>query len=306
MVRDKPAYCYDSGCPLASKGRGFALGCGASTSPISILFERPSDDELAYTFGGPCPSKIPPAAWAEMVKWQEEEVQRRHAAFPELEARFTHRGAPVRGMSGAELRQWVLPTVGGGRLEDYFLENVLHCSAPKNAGDDSYPIGEERAAAEACCAHWNRVARPKTFDVAITSLHPASMLKSQGGGIVALPLQIDTFAKARAFAKEGKRVLILAGGKAAKFILGYGEAVTKWAGHYQKETEGTWLKRNERIQTGLRLAAWIQTNEGSSVKPRKKKSIASTTNEPTISGVHSRRRKKRIAPPIPGMEVLGM
>jgi hypothetical protein len=51
-VPDKPPYCYESGCPMAYKGRGFALGCGDPSAPVSILFERPAEDEIGYTMAG--------------------------------------------------------------------------------------------------------------------------------------------------------------------------------------------------------------------------------------------------------------
>jgi hypothetical protein len=306
-MKDKPNYCYSSGCPLAEKGKGFALGCGNPYSKIGVMFERPAEDEIAYTFGGPRPPQIPFDIWQKIVAWQKEEYERRREAFPELDTddqrRFLVRGAPVRGASGAEIRQWVLPYVGGEKegLEGLFLENVLHCASKKSG---EYPKGDERIAAEACCVHWNRlipaplrdkllvyvptkgvfseqevspteksgvghhksslgsgevsVLPEEIFDsigIAIWSLHPAGLLRDSGGGIVALPLQQDTFSKARAFAQQTSfKVLLLAGGKAAKFWSGFGEAVTKWCGHYVKETLETWQARMKRISEGLRVA----------------------------------------------------
>lgn len=298
-MKDKPEYCYSSGCPLANKGRGFSLGSGDPSSPISIMFERPADDEIAYTFGGPKPPGMSDATWDGVKKWQAEELERRRIAFPELDTpeqrRFLMRGAPVRGASGAELRQWVLPTIGGKTsLEDYYLENVLHCAA-KETGD--YPKAGEREAAEGCCAHWNRLlsVEPR-IDVNIISLHPAGLIRETGGGIVALPLQIDSFVKARAFSKAGKKVLLLAGGAAAKFWLNFGDTVTKWCGHYETETEGTWKKRMARIAEGIASIPFLGKK-----KPRKKKEEST----PTTKRTGTTRRSRHRAAPIPGMEALG-
>lgn len=345
-VRDKPDYCYEIRCPLAAKGRGFALGSGPIDAPLSILFERPATDEIGYTFGGPAPAGVSSELWAKVLTWQRDEIERRRFRWPELDTpsqrRFLTRGAPVRGMSGAELKMWVLPAVGGVQLDECQLENVLHCAGK----DNEYPTGNERAAAEACCSHWSRLvgatggqgSHPPQVDV--VSLHPASMLKEQGGGIVSLPLQVESFIKARTFLQAEtsldprrgvKRVLILAGGKAAKFWLGYAEAVTKWVGHYCRETEELWKKRKERILRGLSLAAWMvehpsgkglrrNSNAATATKPRSgailsrrqrklKQSVESTTSrpsplpsEPRATGKRGARKR---APRIPSMEVLG-
>lgn len=312
--RDKPVYCYQSGCPLADKGKGFALGAGDPKSAIAILFERPADDELSYTFGGPRPPKISEERWKEELKWQKEEYERRRLAFPELDneqdRKFLLRGAPVRGASGAELNLWVFPMAGGGRLEDYFLENVLHCASPKN----EYPKGEDRKLSESCCAHWNQLikfgepttpnAKPFTIDVSVVSLHPAGLIKDVGGGIVALPLQVDTFAKARAFVKAGKKVLILAGGKASYFWSHFAEAVTRWCGHFTWETEETWQRRMNRILLGQQLAT-MPESERKKKKSRKKKAPESMELFPESTETTGMKRRKR-APKIPGMGALGL
>lgn len=295
-MRDKPNYCYDINCPLAKKGKGFALGCGdPAFAKVAIMFERPAADEIAFTFGGPRPPQIPEPTWRQILDWQRAELNRRKAAFPDLDTedqrRFIFHGAPVRGMSGAEIRQWVLPTVGGGQLEDYYLENVLHCAAP----DNEYPAGDIKEAAEACCVHWNRL---KDFnpEASIVSLHPAGILKEQGGGIVALPLQWMTFSKAISFSRQGVRTLILAGGKAVKFWLGYAESVTRWAGHYIKETDLTWHRRTEKWKAAMDLLKANPTGLGQKKKRVKK--------EVDPERVLQRRSRKR-APEIPGMQVFG-
>lgn len=296
--QDKPEYCFSSNCPQAVRGRGFALGCGPTSAAVSIMFERPTEDELAYSLKGPLPPNCSTATAAAIVKWREEEIARRRAAYPELEERFIIRGAPTRGMSGAELSTWVFPAVGGLTMEECYLENVLHCAAPGEA--EMYPKADEAEVAEACCAHWNRLITedwpiqssnaPSHFvDVSVVSLHPASLLKDEGGGIVALPLQIDSFKKAKAFAKSGLRILVLAGGRATKFWLGYGAAVTRWIGHWQNETEATWTARMSRIGEGLKKVAegpWVKRSG------RKKQSTKSTeSSEP-------RKPRKKKGPPM--------
>lgn len=298
-VGDKPDYCYSSGCPMAAKGRGFALGCGDTNAPISILFERPAEDEIVYFLDTQTkPSGMSQETWQQVKKWREEEIARRRAIYPDLPERFLVRGAPVRGASGQELSQWAFPMAGGGiQLENCFLENVLHCAAPSSSEKDLYPKGAERLKSEACCAHWNRRVQsgPGSIDVSIVSLHPAGLLKDKGGGITALPLQADSFIKARSFAREGRRLLVLAGGKAAKFWLGYAEAVTRWVGHYQEESEATWQKRLARIAHGLTISLVKKT--------KKKKSLDPSQTQPETA---SRRRKKRAPEPVIGMEEFGL
>lgn len=280
---------------MAEKGRGFALGSGDPSSPISILFERPAEDEIIYLLDTTRkPDGMSPETWKHVKAWREAELIRRRAAYPELENRFLLRGAPVRGASGGELTQMAFPMAGGGiHLEDCFLENVLHCAAP--AGGDSYPTGAERLKAEACCTHWSRLSKESGIDVSIVSLHPAGLLREEGGGITALPLQADSFSKARSFVTEAKKVLVLAGGVAAKFWLGYAESVTKWVGHYARETEETWTRRLGRLQRGLTVSL--------EKKSRKRKKAA---DERVGENEELKPRRRKRAPKIPGMEAFGM
>lgn len=291
---------------MSEKGRGFALGSGDPNAKISILFERPAEDELAFVLDTKTkPDGMSIDTWSHIRKWREEEIARRRVAYPELEDRFILRGAPVRGASGQELRTWALPMAGGGlELEDCFLENVLHCAAPGHDEKLSYPKGQERLKAEACCSHWSRLPLlPQDIPdslVCVISLHPASLLRDKGGGIVALPLQADTFKKAKSFAKAGKKVLVLAGGKAAKWWLGYGEAVTRWLGHYQQEDEKSWQRRLQRIQDGLSISL-----TGSRIRSKKvKASATSASEEPQTSAPKKRTRCKK--PDLTGMEAFNV
>jgi hypothetical protein len=299
--RAQPDYCFDVNCPLAGKSRGFALGCGdPSTAKLAILFERPAESEIGFFLTDPLPPTVPQDTRMRIETWRKAEIERRHLAFPALEDRFILKGAPVRGASGAELEGLVFPQVGGLKLDDCFLENTLHCASPDD--DHLYPHGVEKEVAEACCAYWNRLVQIETPwerevfvpEAVVASLHPAGLLKEKGGGIVALPLQIDTFKKAMSFVKqEGMKVLVLAGGKAVKWWLGYGESVTRWCGHYAAEDGETWSSRIARQVKGMELVPMAGNSSGNST---------SDTN-PTIL----RRRKKPSKPPvqpIPGMEVL--
>ena len=83
-------------------------------------------------------------------------------------------------------------------------------------------------------------------DFSVVNFHPDDIIKS----VVALPLQIAAFKIAKELADEGHKVVVCCGGKAAKAFLGYGENVTRWVGHCQKETELTRKLRRERL--GLR------------------------------------------------------
>src|SRR2546430_2477924 len=87
----KPAYCWDSGCPMAplGKGRGFALGCGDTGSQVSFLFERPAEDELAFVLDTKTkPEGMSEATWSMVRDWREKEILRRKADYPDLESRF--------------------------------------------------------------------------------------------------------------------------------------------------------------------------------------------------------------------------
>jgi hypothetical protein len=320
LKNDKPLECYRMQCPMSEKGRGFALGCGDSGAKISILFERPAEDELAFVLDTKTkPDGMSVDTWSHIRKWREEEIARRRAAYPELEERFILRGAPVRGASGQELRTWALPMAGGGlELEDCFLENVLHCAAPGHDEKNLYPKGLERLKAESCCAHWNRAlpkregplstlmhAVPDIIDVSIVSLHPAGLLKDKGGGIVALPLQADTFKKARAFAKAGRKVLVLAGGKAAKWFLGYGEQVTRWCGHFQEETEETWQRRMQRIQDGLSINL-TGSRAKSKGRGRKKETSSRPMEGVSSDTTQTKKRTRRKKPDLTGMEAFNV
>ena len=80
-------------------------------------------------------------------------------------------------------------------------------------------------------------------DFSVINFHPDDISKS----VVALPLQIAAFKIAKRLADEGHKVVVCCGGKAAKAWLGYGENVTRWCGHTQKENSLTRRLRKDRM-----------------------------------------------------------
>jgi len=80
-------------------------------------------------------------------------------------------------------------------------------------------------------------------DFSVINFHPDDISKS----VVALPLQIAAFKIAKRLADEGYQVIVCCGGKAAKAWLGYGENVTRWCGHTQKENSLTRRLRKDRM-----------------------------------------------------------
>lgn len=236
-LRDKPDYCYESGCPLAHKGRRFVLGSGDPThARIAVGLEAPGGDEIVFDLREP-------EANRKVFTTKEEcdaEIAVRKRDYPTLPLKFIYRGVALVGKSAFELMQWALPPVGLKR-RDIFIDNTLRCLPPRN-GDSNYPKGAERKRAEACCRHYDRWDKFKP-DVSIVSMHPAGIIREP----TSLWLQVKNFEKARDFAKRGLKVLVLAGGKAVKWWLGYADNVTKWQGHYEFNAQSAQERRAERL-----------------------------------------------------------
>ena len=226
-----PSDCAARGCPLAPTAKGFALPSGnLETSKIALLLETPATEEIVYDI-----SKLPDAA---------DERLRRDVLYGSLDSSYLVRGAPVVGRSGFELFSWALRNVGLDRSQVY-LANVLQCYPGKAPdGTVAYPKGDARHAAESCCASlWWRLDKFNP-DFSVINFHPAAIVRSA----VALPLQIRSFKIAKELADEGHKVVVCCGGKAAKAWLGYGENVTRWCGHVQRETDLTRRLRRERLE----------------------------------------------------------
>ena len=81
------------------------------------------------------------------------------------------------------------------------------------------------------------------------NIHPAAIAREA----TPLILQIRTFEKAKDFAAQSEKPLVLCGGKAVKTWLGYGSNVTRWMGHYERETEASSERRTARIEEGLKV-----------------------------------------------------
>lgn len=220
-MKDKPAFCYSSGCPLADKGRGFVLGVGDPVkSKLIIILEAPGKDELEFTISPQKDRRI-----LETKEQCEEEIARRLAAYPEIEPKLLRKGVPVVGRSGAQLSQWALPNASIKR-EEVFIDNVLRCLPPK-LKDKQYPIGEDKAKAELCCRHYDRVQKGKV-DILLSTIHPAAIMRE----VTPLPLQIEDLKKAKSFSTQGYRTAILMGGKATDLFMRFGANVAKWRGSY--------------------------------------------------------------------------
>ena len=236
-MKEKPAYCHESGCPLAERGTGFCLGSGdPKTAKLALLLEAPGSEEVLF--------RLTPEKGRRFYETQEEcdaELATRRRDYPELESRFIKTGVPVVGRSGFELVQWAFPAAGLRRA-DLFIDNGLRCLPPKQ-GDSHYPNGPERKLAEAKCRHFDRFHLFKP-DASVISLHPAGIVREPVG----LWLQVKNLEKARDFVKQSLRVLVLAGGKAAKWWLGYGENVTRWQGTYEWNDAGAQARRAERLE----------------------------------------------------------
>lgn len=255
IVLDKPAYCYESGCPLAQcktcghpldthrgglsdgmcsadgceckrfecKGKGFVLGSGDPYSAkMMLILEAPGADEIQFLL-----NPIAERSFFSTLPECQSEIARRHKAFPDVDERLLRKGAPIVGPSGVEIDMWVLPVIGIQRRE-LFIDNTLRCLPPKAKDGSHYPTGDDRKEAERCCRHWDRLDQFRPNAMVIT-LHPAGILRE----VTPLPLQIKDFEKGRDFVRAGYRVAMLVGGKSAKAFLRYGESVTKFRGDYR-------------------------------------------------------------------------
>lgn len=205
-------------CPMYHASRNFALGTGdPTTARIAICLENPYKSEQAADLRHPQNYLFDHAR----------EIEIRARDYRSLPAQFRIKGAAAYGWTGQELEYWVLGKFGLKRA-DMFVDNVLRCCfAPED-----YPTGTKRREAERHCRQYDRwhLFLDDTSRALIT-IHPAALSRD----ITPLSLQIADFAKARDMSRTSK-VLVLAGGKAAKLFLGYASGVLRWRGHYQNLT----------------------------------------------------------------------
>jgi uracil-DNA glycosylase len=228
---NKPDLC--KGCPLEHKGARFVLGSGEPiTAKIAILLEAPGSTEIEFA--------LEPGNDFFTQEECEKELAIRRRDYPNLPERFIRTGVPVVGKAGFTLFGWSLAPVGLKR-KDIFFDNTLRCLPPRK-GDSNYPTGPERKRAEAHCRVYDRFHLFKP-DISVETLHPAAISREP----TPLYLQVKDFEKARDFAKRGLKVLVLAGGKAVKWWLGYGENVTKWRGHFEWNDKAAQERRAERL-----------------------------------------------------------
>lgn len=281
-------------CPLATKGSGFVLGTGDPyTAKMMIILEAPGKDEIGFF--------ILPVADRKFFATPQEcatEIERRKKSFPDVPEKFLRRGAPIVGMSGAELDMWVLPAVGIQR-KDLFIDNTLRCLPPKEK-QGYYPKGDERKMAEQCCRHWDRLHQFRP-DAMVITLHPAGILRE----VTPLPLQVKDFEKARDFMRGGKRVAVLLGGKAAKAFLRYGESVTKFRGDYRllpKDYLQTYKDRfafvgkkekKKREKTVNALETLFELGGGAPALKKPKKAKKARTTDGGQDGGADRKRTRR-------------
>lgn len=260
-MRDKPAQCYESGCPLAvtcrncghhenahsrtltgtkaakeacteegctcqkfeSLGRGFVLGTGDPVkAKYAFVLEAPGREEPSFQL-----KAVPGRSFFSDPAEVQRELATRRRDYPDVPIEFLTRGAPVVGQSGAALFGWILPKAGIKRDETVYLDNTLRCFPPKNSQKAHYPTGETKKGAERCCRMWDRIDKYRP-DTIVFSLHPAGILRE----ITPLPLAVKDAEKVRDFTRSGRRVLALLGGKAAQAFARYGSNISKWRGHY--------------------------------------------------------------------------
>lgn len=239
---NRPQACFDIGCPLAAQGQGFALPSGdIHTSRLAFLLETPATEEINYDLSQTNRRSVP-SPWD--IPDVPAELERRSLLYPHLVGAYLRRGVPVVGRSGMELFSWALRASGIGR-RDVYIANVLQCYPGKGKdGTVAYPTGKDRKHAESCCASlWWRLDSIFKPDIAVINFHPAAIIRD----VTPLSLQIAAFTRAIRFVQDGYKVLVCCGGKAAKAWFGYGDNVTRWVGHYQRETNLTRQMRAERF-----------------------------------------------------------
>ncbi len=221
----QPPSCFEIGCPLAGKAQGFVLGSGdPEKCKFSIVLEAPFREEVVW--------RVTDVA----------EIERRRAAYRSMPSEHIFRGQPVVGRSGGELFGWALAALGINR-EEVFVDNTLRCAM--SLKEPTYPSGDVRKKAEACCRQYDRV----NADLALVSIHPAAINREP----TPLPLQIETFRRAAEAAKQGHKVVVLAGGKAAAAWFGAARNPTRWMGHYEWNDEATRARRELRIKEGREI-----------------------------------------------------
>lgn len=220
--KDKPDYCFTSGCPLATTGKGFVFGAGdPKNAELFLILDSPEASDSMFILSPSESRKL----YGDRISCDREIASRRER-YPDVPLNRLMRGVPGVGRAGAELDMWVFPATGLTR-DKVFIDHTIRCVPPKNKQNKHYPTGEAKKQAEHYCRHYDRIDEFKP-DTIIVSLGPQSLL----GEITPLPLQIKDFEKARDFAALGRRVLMTLGGAATEAFARCGRNVTKLRGAY--------------------------------------------------------------------------
>jgi len=232
------------GCSLYNLGRGFVVGCGDPLrAKIAIILETPANEEINFGVWPPPGNKKRYVLGD--VRESQAEMRRRRERYPEIDARLLARGVPVVGRTGAVLNFRLLEQAGIMR-DAIFIDNSLRCLPPRTKGGANWPTGNARRIAESHCRQYDRLDEFKPTVIVVT-VHPAAIFREVAPEL----LIVEDLRKAKEFADQGERVLVLMGGKAAETFLGFAGNVSRWRGHYEF-VDGKWL--TERVNT-LRIKA---------------------------------------------------
>lgn len=179
------------------------------------------------------------------------EIERRIAAYPTLEDRWIRLGAPATSWDDkiTTMWNWILNSMALQR-SDLALFFTLNCFQGREGGKLIYPKGDVRKKAEATCAGlWLKPLMDWRPTVTVVGIEIASRSDS-----TPVPIGLRCVEKAKKFAAAGERVLLVIGNRAAKHWLSYAENSTRWAGHWQQESDFTYRRRQERWDENRRLS----------------------------------------------------
>jgi uracil-DNA glycosylase len=244
MITQPPAC---SACPLYGIGQGFVLGSGDPLkAKYAIMLEAPGRDESIIDL-----KPNPHRSFLKTTEECDKEYGNRKRDYPEIENKWLRTGYPGSSPTGLVLQKWIWPKVGIHR-EDCFIDHTIRCFPPKGK-TGNYPTGETKKGAEFHCRQYDRLSLFKP-DTVIFSLHPAGLIRE----ITPLPLAVKDFEKVRDFGAQGRRVLVLLGGKTTAAFMRYGENVTRWRGHYAELAADwantykevfQWRPKNQKVKT---------------------------------------------------------
>jgi uracil-DNA glycosylase len=262
----QPSSCSE--CSMFGVARGFVLGAGTpEKARYMCILEAPGKDELSFAL-----NPNPKRAFLQTIEECEHELAIRKRDYPELSNGHLRYGVPAVGATGLALIYWLWQKVGI-RRDEVFLDNTIRCLSPKSKAGAAYPTGVNKKSAELHCRQYDRIHLFKP-DCVILTIHPASLLRE----VTPLPLCIKDWEKARDFAAQGRRVLVLVGGKSAQAFLRYGQNSTRWRGHFSALSEN-W------IETYKTLFEYQKKERKNAVRKQSKRKKASEEVLPGEQGV---------------------